>query len=84
MNQSPSLGDSDSNSLAGNVPHEIRRICCRIMLLFCCLSFCLFVCLFHQRCSKASFSNKIESFCVTRSWSNNLSRRYKGHREHSK
>ena len=44
MNQSPSLGDSDSNSLAGNVPHEIRRMCCRIMLLFCCLPFCLFAC----------------------------------------
>ena len=45
-----------------------------------CFSFLFRHLSFYQRCPSTSVSNSIESFCVTRSWTANFSRRSKRHR----
>ena len=47
-----------------------------------CFSFLFRHLSFYQRCPSTSVSNSIESFCVTRSWTANFSRRSKRHRTH--
>ena len=73
------------------VQYKINRIPTQICfcLVFdffpvCWLIFFSTACLFRQRCMATSDSNTTESFCVPRSWTNNLSRRHKRHRKYGK
>ena len=49
---------------------------CFILFLY------IYVYLLHQRCSSTSITNTFKSFCVPRSWTNNISCRDKRHRKH--
>ena len=56
-----------------------------LFVFFSCLFDCIFISyLFHQRRMATFDSNKTESFCSPRSWTNNLSRRHKRHRKYGK
>ena len=63
---------------------DLVDIFCHI-LLYLLIKFCGSCCtylLFHQRCSSTSITNTFKSFCVPRSWTNNISCRDKRHRKH--
>ena len=57
-------------------------VCFFLLMSGFCFSFLFRHLSFYQRCPSTSVSNSIESFCVTRSWTANFSRRSKRHRTH--
>ena len=64
-----------------SIDFQLRSPLITITALF---YFCIYIYIYllHQRCSSTSITNTFKSFCVPRSWTNNIYCRDKRHRKH--